>query len=91
MLFRERCYEVEAIEAWVFLLHLLLAELGEDDAFDRASAASSDKLARLAREALAEHRAGGRHSENANSLLHPLPNRLAFDQANGAAVGGLGD
>jgi hypothetical protein len=36
----------------------LLAELGEEDEFDRAIAASSDKLARLAREALAEHRAG---------------------------------
>lgn len=36
----------------------LLAELGEEDAFDHAIAASSGKLARLAREALAEHRAG---------------------------------
>jgi hypothetical protein len=36
----------------------LLAELAEEDEFDRAIAASSDKLARLAREALAEHRAG---------------------------------
>lgn len=36
----------------------LLAELQEDDDFDRAIAASSDKLASLAREALAEHRAG---------------------------------
>lgn len=36
----------------------LLAELQEDDDFDRAIAASSDKLARLAREALAEHRVG---------------------------------
>ncbi len=36
----------------------LLAELGEEDAFDRAIAASTDKLASLAREALAEHRAG---------------------------------
>ena len=36
----------------------LLAELEEEDEFDRAIAASSDKLARLAREALAEHRDG---------------------------------
>lgn len=36
----------------------LLAELADEDAFDRAMAASGDKLARLAREALAEHRAG---------------------------------
>jgi hypothetical protein len=36
----------------------LLAELASEDEFDRAIAASSDKLARLAREALAEDRAG---------------------------------
>jgi hypothetical protein len=36
----------------------LLAELAAEDAFDRAIANSSDKLAILAREALAEHRAG---------------------------------
>jgi ABC-type cobalamin transport system ATPase subunit len=36
----------------------LLAELAAEDAFDRALAASGDKLARLAAEALAEHRAG---------------------------------
>lgn len=36
----------------------LLAELTAEDAFDRAIAASADKLACLAREALAEHRAG---------------------------------
>ncbi|MFO7907008.1 MAG: hypothetical protein R6U98_30405 [Pirellulaceae bacterium] len=36
----------------------LLAELAEEDEFDRAIAGSSDKLARLAREALAEYRAG---------------------------------
>ena len=36
----------------------LLAELGEEDELDRAIAASSGKLASLAREALAEHRAG---------------------------------
>ena len=36
----------------------LLAELAGEDEFDRAIAASSDKLARLAREALAEDRAG---------------------------------
>ena len=39
----------------------LLAELAEEDEFDCAIAASPDKLARLAREALAEHRAG--HTE----------------------------
>ena len=36
----------------------LLAELAAEDDFDRAIARSSDKLARLAQEALAEHRAG---------------------------------
>ena len=36
----------------------LLAELAAEDDFDRAIAASTDKLARLAAEALAEHRAG---------------------------------
>lgn len=34
----------------------LLAELAEQDAFDRAIAASSDKLAALAHDAIAEHR-----------------------------------
>ncbi len=36
----------------------LLAELGEGDELDRAIDASSAKVAGLAREALAEHRAG---------------------------------
>lgn len=36
----------------------LLAELAEEDDFDQAIAGSADKLAGLAREALAEHRAG---------------------------------
>ena len=36
----------------------LLAELAEEDEFDRAIAASSDKLARLAQAALDEYRAG---------------------------------
>jgi hypothetical protein len=36
----------------------LLAELAVEDDFDRAIAGSADKLARLAEEALAEHRAG---------------------------------
>ncbi len=36
----------------------LLAELAAEDNFDRALARSGDKLARLATEALAEHRAG---------------------------------
>jgi hypothetical protein len=36
----------------------LLAELAAEDDFDRAIARSSDKLVGLAREALAEHRAG---------------------------------
>jgi len=36
----------------------LLAELDKEDEFDQAIAASGDKLARLAREALAEYRAG---------------------------------
>ena len=36
----------------------LLAELAAEDDFDYAIARSSDKLARLAAEAIAEHRAG---------------------------------
>jgi hypothetical protein len=36
----------------------LLAELAAEDDFDRAIARSSHKLARLAAEALAQHRAG---------------------------------
>jgi hypothetical protein len=36
----------------------LLAGLADEDDFDRAIAASADKLAALANEALAEHRAG---------------------------------
>ncbi len=36
----------------------LLAELTTEDDFDRSIARSPDKLAALAREALAEHRAG---------------------------------
>jgi hypothetical protein len=36
----------------------LLAELAVEDEFDRTIAANSDKLAGLAREAIAEHRAG---------------------------------
>jgi hypothetical protein len=36
----------------------LLAELKEEDEFDQTIAASADKLAILAKEALAEHRAG---------------------------------
>ena len=36
----------------------LLAELASEDDFDRAVANSSDKVAALAREALAEHRTG---------------------------------
>ena len=36
----------------------VLAELQEEDDFDRAIAGSADKLARLAHEALAEYHAG---------------------------------
>ena len=36
----------------------LLAALAAEDAFDRAIAASADKLAKLARHAIDEHRAG---------------------------------
>lgn len=36
----------------------LLAELAAEDSFDRAIAASSDKLSVLAQEAIDEHRAG---------------------------------
>jgi hypothetical protein len=46
----------------------LLAELAEEDDFDRAIAASSDKLASLARDALAEHRAGLTHELDPDRL-----------------------
>ena len=36
----------------------LLAELAAEDAFDEAIVRSSEKLGRLAREAIAEHRGG---------------------------------
>ena len=36
----------------------LFAEIAAEDEFDRTIARTSDKLARLAEEALAEHRAG---------------------------------
>jgi hypothetical protein len=36
----------------------LLAELAAENAFDRAIDASADKLAKLARQAIDEHRAG---------------------------------
>ncbi len=36
----------------------VLAELTDEDDFDRAIAVSADKLASLANEAIAEHRAG---------------------------------
>ena len=36
----------------------LLAELAAEDDFDRSIASSTDKLAKLAREAIAEYRAG---------------------------------
>lgn len=40
------------------LASLLLAELAAEGEFDRAIAGTSDKLAPLARDAIAEHRAG---------------------------------
>jgi hypothetical protein len=46
----------------------LFAELAEEDDFDRAIASSSDKLARLAQEALAEHRAGRTQELNPDTL-----------------------
>ena len=46
----------------------LLAELGAEDDFDRAIAGSSDKLARLAREALEEYRAGETQELNPDAL-----------------------
>jgi hypothetical protein len=46
----------------------LLAELTAEDEFDRAIARSSDKLARLAAEALAEHRAGQTEELNPERL-----------------------
>lgn len=46
----------------------LLAELAAEDEFDRSIARSSDKLAALAREALAEHRSGQTEALNPDRL-----------------------
>lgn len=46
----------------------LLAELALEDEFDRTIAASADKLAVLANEALAEHRAAGKAPNNIEPL-----------------------
>jgi len=46
----------------------VLAELGEEDEFDRVIAASADKLASLANAALAEHRAGQTQELNPDRL-----------------------
>jgi hypothetical protein len=46
----------------------LLAELGKEDEFDRAIAASAAKLTSLANAALAEHRAGETQELNPDQL-----------------------
>ncbi len=46
----------------------MLAEMADEDEFDRAIAASGEKLAVLAREALAEHRAGRTQKLDPDSL-----------------------
>jgi hypothetical protein len=46
----------------------LLAELGEEDDFDRAIAASSSRLEKLARDALEEHRTGETEELDAERL-----------------------
>ena len=46
----------------------LLAEMADEDEFDRAIADSGEKLAILAREALAEHCAGRTQKLNPDSL-----------------------
>ena len=46
----------------------LLAEMTDEDEFDRAIAASGEKIAILAREALAEHRAGRTQKLDPDSL-----------------------
>ncbi len=49
---KRSCAEQELLASW------LLAELAAEDDFDRAIAGSTDKLTRLAAEALADHHAG---------------------------------
>ncbi len=49
----------------------LLAELQAEDAFDRAIAASADKMASLAADALAEHRVGLTSGEIDDSVRAP--------------------
>jgi hypothetical protein len=46
----------------------VLAELAAEDDFDLAIARSSDKLAKLAKDAIAEHRAGQTEELNPESL-----------------------
>ncbi len=46
------------VEEQELLASRLLAEIAAEDEFDRAIARSSDKLAQLAKEALAEYHAG---------------------------------
>ena len=46
----------------------LLAELAEEDEFDRAIAASGEELAGLARQALADHRAGRTQKLDSDTL-----------------------
>jgi hypothetical protein len=46
----------------------VLAELTDEDEFDRTIAASADKLVSLANEALAEHRAGQTQELNPDQL-----------------------
>jgi hypothetical protein len=46
------------VEEQELLAARLLAEVAEEDEFDRAISRTVDKLAKLAKEALAEHRAG---------------------------------
>ena len=47
-----------SVEEQDLLAARLLAEMGVEDEFDRAIAASAEKLTDLAKEALAEHQAG---------------------------------
>jgi hypothetical protein len=57
-----------AAEEQDLLASRVLAELADEDEFDRAIAASAEKLAVLANEALAEHRAGQTHELDPDRL-----------------------
>lgn len=58
----------------------LLAEMGVEDEFDRAIAASVEKLAVCAKEALAKHRSGQTCELGPNLNVSPVPVSTSREQ-----------